>query len=195
MKKLVFAVALVGVLIGSVLGGIALADKPAAVKPLDTLGDVDQQTLDILEALGNVTDRLDDPAFGLEELKAEVAALEAAVAGLPRMESFSGNETVYIQEGDQYTTICFPDPDVVYPSIRNVHLTISINEGLIYDDGYVYVAYRLSQGDWHSIDLEDSGNYELEFDTTEWSICARLKYLAPEYLVGIDYAGTVTYTP
>lgn len=76
MKKLLFVMALIGVLIGSTLGGIALAAKPAGVDPIETL---EQNTETIIEGVGNITDRLDDEVFGLEEIKSEVSNIEDEV--------------------------------------------------------------------------------------------------------------------
>lgn len=76
MKKLLFAVALIGVLIGSTLGGIALAAKPAGVNPIET---IEQNTETIIEEVSNITDRLDDGVFGLEEIKNEVVTIETEV--------------------------------------------------------------------------------------------------------------------
>ncbi|MFC1847875.1 hypothetical protein ACFLXV_00995 [Chloroflexota bacterium] len=79
MRKLAIIVCLIGLLIGSTLAGIALADKPDAVKPLDTMDEIEQNTETIIEGVGNITDRLDDPTFGLEEIKTEVATIEDEV--------------------------------------------------------------------------------------------------------------------
>jgi len=91
MKKLIFAVALIVVLIGSTLGGLALADKGGdpnyGSSPLgeideisEKLDNLDLDGLEVLEGIGNITDRLDNPAFGLEEIKAEVANIEYQIA-------------------------------------------------------------------------------------------------------------------
>jgi hypothetical protein len=69
MKKLLFAMALIGVLVGSTLGGIALADKPDAAPPLVTLDEIEQK-------VDGVQATLDDPATGLTEIKREVKNIE-----------------------------------------------------------------------------------------------------------------------
>ena len=90
MKKLLMSVALIGVLAGSTLGGLALADKGGdpdyGSSPLGEIEEVsekidnlDQNDLAIIEGLGNITDRLDDPEWGLREIKREVRNIEGNV--------------------------------------------------------------------------------------------------------------------
>lgn len=69
MKKLLFAVALIGVLIGSTLGGIALADKPEGVNPIDNIN----------QNVSDIKDEVTHPNYGLEEIKTEVAAIEGNI--------------------------------------------------------------------------------------------------------------------
>ncbi len=97
MRKLIFVVALVGVLIGSTLGGIALAGKPEAVTPLDTLGEINQKTSTILEGVGNITDKLEDPAYGLEEIKTEIASIETTVSDINTDISTMGSDVGSIE--------------------------------------------------------------------------------------------------
>ncbi len=90
MKKLAIIVCLIGLLIGSTLGGLALADKGGdpnyGSSPLgeieeisDKIDNLDQNGSELLEGIGNVTERLDNPDWGLQEIKSEVASIEGNI--------------------------------------------------------------------------------------------------------------------
>jgi hypothetical protein len=80
MRGIVVVVCLVGLLVGSMLGGSALADKGGNPNlGSSPLGEIDQKAPAIIDGVGNVTDILEDPSFGLEEIKTEVATIESEV--------------------------------------------------------------------------------------------------------------------
>jgi hypothetical protein len=87
VRKLAVTICLIGLLIGSTLGGLALADKGGdpnyGSSPLGEIGEIsgkidnlDENGSAVLEGIGNITDRLDNPQWGLAEIKSEIQAIE-----------------------------------------------------------------------------------------------------------------------
>jgi hypothetical protein len=143
MKKLAVAVCLVGLLAGSTLGGLALADKGGDPNyGSSTLADVegipgkidslDQNDLSILEGIGNLTDMLGNDTWGLQEIKSEVAAIEEDVAEIRAEIAGIKSDVQQILR----RTTCVLDVD-----ITNVD----------YDDGHWSAAFTLT----------NSGGYDL----------------------------------
>jgi len=79
MRKIAFAVCLIGLLIGSTLGGLALADKGGDPDyGSSPLGEIEE----ISDKIGNITDMLDNPEWGLAEIKREIASIEGNVTSI-----------------------------------------------------------------------------------------------------------------
>ena len=94
MRKLAIAVCLIGLLVGSTLGGMALADKGGD----PNYGSSQFVSLDDLEqGMDTLLDEMVSVKGNLTEVKTSLETLEAEVASVPRMKSYLGTESTYWQ--------------------------------------------------------------------------------------------------
>jgi hypothetical protein len=191
MKKLIFAVALIGVLIGSTLGGIALSDGGGVPNygssHLLLLAEIKEDTSDILDFGLNFlnTEKLVQGIDGkVEYIQDDITNIKTAQGNMTVMETLSGNATVYDKESISF----------VYPEVRHVSLTmnaVGIEEG---DFAQVEMDFYVDEGliaQGHMDPLEYSGYIETyEFNTDRWRLYIE-NNTGKE--VVIFYYATITY--
>jgi hypothetical protein len=219
-KKLVFAVALVGVLVGSTLGGLALADGGGSPNygssllsdmrvMLDKVGFIEEEIRDLnIEEvkenlrviLGNVS-TFEAPEFReqLTRIAGQVHDIDRQIGNIT-METMSNNVEVGVNQGQTKSFVICGDS---YPDVRHVYITIGamqeIPPGYEVEDldiyGYVHItpdcSYPLERYD---INPSGGGMVTYEFNASEWEIRAYMDaYADHAALYSVQYAVTITY--
>ncbi len=200
MKRSIVAVVVIALVAVAVFGSQALAVPP---ENLPTTQNILNFLLDMNDTItgiqGNVTHikgELDNPTYGLEEIKAEVAAIEAEVDGMDakfdgmaKVESHSG--VVVISSNSSLTAL-----QETYPEARHVVLTVSLWNNY---DGWgsgdsVYVWDHSVEGTGGGKPIllgVGMGYYTVEFVTKGWSIEA--EYSSHTQHLDLYYRYIVTY--
>ncbi len=143
---------------------------------------LDDRTWDVLqdinEEVGNIEGKLDDPAFGLAEIKSEVSDIEADVDLL----KVAVNHVAIVNSDSDYRHWTSGEDVILirYPQIRHVSLTLWVNGG---NDGDLVMVdvYFPSAGTWVTLDRIGGGPvawalpgangvHTYEFDTDAWDI-------------------------
>lgn len=200
MKRSIVLIIVIAIVAVAVFGSQALAvppqNLPTTQNILDLLLGMNQTVTDIQTETADIEGKLDDPATGLAEIKAEVAAIEQKVNEMDvqlddvvKMESYSG--AVAISPGDSTTPV-----EETYPQARHVVLTVSLfsldgfdppDSMFVFDHSVIGVG-----GGWPVLIAYTQGYWTVEFVTKEWSIEAAYStsHTGDLYL---HYKYTVTY--
>jgi hypothetical protein len=201
MRKLIFAVVIIGLLVGSTLGGLAIAQPTPGPTPTATptptpehtpgkgksenltnvVDVVDENILAIMYEVDNIEAKLDNPAYGLEEIKREVASIEGNVTEIKAEVTAIDNKVSAIEvELDNVTrTRNFQDAvwveadtwvwtyDVIpVPGSAHFYLTVFVD---FLDPGEsirVYQCFKYTQTPWTRCVYEEitaNGAYTFEF--------------------------------
>lgn len=202
MKRSIIVTVAIALVAVAVFGGQALAEKPETVPSnqviIDLLLSMNQTVTDIQTEAADIEGKLDDPASGLAEIKAEVAAIEetvnemdAKLDGMVKMESYSGS--VVVLSGNFTVPV-----EETYPEARHVSLTVSVFPLFGFDPNDYVTVFDESVTSFIGapvLTIEEGGPYyaTVEFVTTEWSIWAANSADTADGHWPVDYKYTVTY--
>jgi hypothetical protein len=200
MKRSIALTVVIALMAVAVFGSQALAVPPQTLPTtqniLDLLLGMNQTVTDIQAEAADIEGKLDDPATGLAEIKAEVATIEqkvnemdAELDDMVKMVSYSG--VVAISPGNSTTPV-----EETYPEARHVVLTVSLFslDGFAPPDSmFVFDHSVIGVGGGSPVLIAyTQGYWTVEFVTKEWSIEAGYSssHTGDLYL---DYKYTVTY--
>ena len=187
MKKVLFTIGIIAILVGVAFVGIAASVNQGA-QPWNVL----EQKIDALNTnVTNIQGNISAIKIDLATTKNNVSAIKAELGNVTRMETGSG--------GGNGTAALGMDTWVILknnPQVRHVHLTYYFdNENNDYLSSYLWAAVG-PYGNIYKDCFAHSGNYTVDFDAAGWGVSVYNggTESSPD-TYGFKYAFTETYVP
>ena len=203
MKKVLFTIGMIAILVGAAFAGMAASSSQPQV-PWNSLeqeiGALSTQVTALNAKVTSIEGNLTTVKNVVNNIAGAITPIGAVVQeirnNLPKMETYSGNVTVEYT-GQGYSVVAL---DVPYDQVRHVSLSLDFiyidqlapTQGLSVQ---VYVGDATTPiGLWGYVPtlMDSANNVTLDFSTNHWQIVALNEEASPFV---IYYSATVTYVP